>query len=156
MQFLWRLRNASFDSGYASSPGWLLEEFQDFLRDWVESTPEVDSHPALLRSGRAHRRQRQWHVLCWVLLVLTHLVLCSRRLLSHGMEKHAQSMLRLPSSFFLGNLDSFSLRPLYPADIFSSQDLREWIFLSPRALTLVSARWCRGRREFHSGANWSE
>ena len=34
-----------------------------FPRDWVDSAPEVDSRPALLRSGRALRRQRQWHVL---------------------------------------------------------------------------------------------
>ena len=42
-----------------STVGWLLEEFQVFLRDGVDSAPEVDSRPALLRSGRAHRRQRQ-------------------------------------------------------------------------------------------------
>ena len=29
--------------------GWLLEEFQDFLREGVDSGPEVDSRPALLR-----------------------------------------------------------------------------------------------------------
>ena len=41
-------------------PGWLLEEFFDFLRDWVNSTPEVNSP-----SWPARRRQRQWHVPYW-------------------------------------------------------------------------------------------
>ena len=27
----------------SASPGWLLEVFYDFLRDWVDSAPEVDS-----------------------------------------------------------------------------------------------------------------
>ena len=30
----------------SASPGWLLEVFYDFLRDWADSAPEVDS-PAL-------------------------------------------------------------------------------------------------------------
>ena len=37
-------RNAWFDKDTCSaSPGWLLEVFCDFLRDWVDSAPEVDS-----------------------------------------------------------------------------------------------------------------
>ena len=35
---------AWFDKDTCSaSPGWLLEVFFDFLRDWVDSAPEVDS-----------------------------------------------------------------------------------------------------------------
>ena len=29
-------------------PGWLLEEFHDFLHEGVDSAPEHDSRPALL------------------------------------------------------------------------------------------------------------
>ena len=70
-----------------------------FLRDWVDSAPEVDSRPALL--PQVARTSSTTAVACsiLVLLVFTHLALCSRRLLTHGMEKCAQSMLRLPSSF---------------------------------------------------------
>ena len=64
-----------------------------------------------------------------VLLVLMHLALCSRRLLTHGMEKYAQSMLRPPSGFFLGNLDNISMSPLYFADIFSSPNVTPVDFL---------------------------
>ena len=42
-------------------PGWLLEEFYDFLRDWVSRLLK-----SILRPAR--RRQRQWHVphwFCW-------------------------------------------------------------------------------------------
>ena len=53
--------------------GWLLEEFHDFLRDWVDSVPQVESRlispcrhtdvfPTIAgRSGRARRHSRQWH-----------------------------------------------------------------------------------------------
>ena len=51
-----------------------------FLPGCVDSAPEVDSRPAFLH-GRARRRPRQWHVFNMVLLVMTHLALCSRRLL---------------------------------------------------------------------------
>ena len=74
--------------------GWLLEEFQFFLHDWIDSAPEVDSRPALLRSGRALRRQLQWHVLYWFCWYLR----TSRCVPTHGMEKYAQSMLGPPSS----------------------------------------------------------
>ena len=82
---------------------WLLEEFQVFPRDWVDSAPEVNFRPALLleRSGRARRRPLQVACFLLVLLVFMHLALCSRRLLTRGMEKYAQSMLRPPSSVSL-------------------------------------------------------
>ena len=66
------------------------------------SDPTVDSRLALpCRSGHAHRRQRQLHVLYCFLLVLTHLTLSSvdcRQVCigSCCMEKCAQSMLGLP------------------------------------------------------------
>ena len=41
--------------------GWLLEEFHDFLREWVDSVPEVDSR--LISPCRHARRQLwQWHI----------------------------------------------------------------------------------------------
>ena len=70
----------------------MLEEFQVFyVTGW---TRLLRSILVLLFSlyGRAVA------CLLLVLLVLTHLALRSRRVLSHRMEKCAQSMLRPPSS----------------------------------------------------------
>ena len=54
-----------------------------------------------------------------VLLVSSHLELCSRRLLTHGMEKYAQAA----EQFFIGSLDNNL------ADTFSSLDVARVDFL---------------------------
>ena len=144
-------RNALFDSRYifCVSEG----RISGFLREWVDSAPEVDSRPALHSSWP--RTSSTTAVACFirVLLVLTHLALCSGRLLSHRMEKCAQSMLRPPSSFFIENLDIISISPLYFA-VFSAVGTLRWvIFRSPRRRRVLRCRglgrW-RGRRESDS------
>ena len=56
------LRNTWFDSGYIFFISlWMaLEEFQVFLRGWVDSDPEVVSC-RFSPCGHARRQQRQWH-----------------------------------------------------------------------------------------------
>ena len=66
-------RNALFDDGYMLCiiQGGFWKNFTFFymrgLTRFLRSS----------RSGRAFRRQRQWHVPHWVFLVLAHLALCS-------------------------------------------------------------------------------
>ena len=119
---LWRFRSCvswgramlwSTVDTYSASARATFGRIPGFLREWVDSALEVDSRPALLSSWP--RTSSTTAVACFllVLLVMTHLALCSRRLLSHRMEKCAQSMLRPPSSFFIENLDNISFSPLY-------------------------------------------
>ena len=81
---------------YSASARVTFGRIPGFLREWVDSALEVDSRPALLSSWP--RTSSTTAVACFqrVLLVIKHLALCSQRLLSHRMEKCAQSMLRPP------------------------------------------------------------
>ena len=102
--------------------GRLLDKFTIFLHDWVDSALR-----SILRPG--------WHIVdngsgmfILVLLVLTHLSLCS-----HDCRQS-------------GNLYIISTSLLYFQQVQCSDFLRESIFWSPRALTPVSARGLGGWR----------
>ena len=85
-----------------------------------------------------------------VLLVLMHLVLCSRRLPSSRMEKCAQFLLR--PTIFLGNLYIISTNTLFCC-IFSCAQSPPVIFWEPsttKSSSLSRARGWRGRRESDS------
>ena len=85
-----------------------------------------------------------------VLLVLMHLVLCSRRLPSRRMEKCAQYMVR--PTIFLGNLDTISTNTLF-CSIFSCAQSLLVIFWEPsttKSSSLSGARGWRGRWESDS------
>ena len=56
--------DSTVDTYSASVLGWLLEEFHDFLRDWADSVPEVDSR-RISPCRHARYRQRQWLVFFW-------------------------------------------------------------------------------------------
>ena len=97
---------STMDTCYASSRVAVGRVVYDFLHEGVDSAPELDSRPA------AHCRPRQWHVPCWVLLVLT----------SRCVPMIAGS---------LGNLYIFSTGLLYYQHVQRSNFLRESIFLEP-------------------------
>ena len=111
----------------------LWTNFTQCLRDWVDSAPEVDSRPALLSSQP--RTSSTSAVACFllVLLVLTHLALCSRRLLSHRMVDASA-----PKQFFLENLDNSSVSPLYFAVFSAVGTLRQVIFWEPSTTKISS------------------
>ena len=105
-----------------------LAFLQSVLVPQVQFLDRMLDIPVMLQSQVQNSSTTAVACIVMFLLVLMHLALCSRRLLTHGMEKYAQSMLR-PPSCFLGNLDNISMSPLYLADIFSSLDVAPVDFL---------------------------
>ena len=83
LPFFWGSRNAWFDYGYMiciiQGGFWVI--FYDFLRDWVDSAPEVDSRRSLhtwpMRKWPSSSSTVAWLAFYWFLLVM-HLALCSR------------------------------------------------------------------------------
>ena len=111
-----------------SCPGWLWQNFYDFLHEGVGSAPELNSRPARTSSTTA--------VACslLVLLVLTHLALCS-----HDCRQSADRCFSC-SRVDLEICTLFSTCSLYFSAFSTFEILRELIFWSPRALTGVSVR----------------
>ena len=135
---LWRFRscrgsrNALFDSGFVLcvSTTATFGSISGFLRVWVDSAPEDDFRPALWTSPCLRSWSRLWKFLsswprtssttavaCFllVLLVITHLALCSRRLAEWRSVRNRC----FAEQFFLKNLDNFSMSPLVFLQSFS-------------------------------------
>ena len=100
-----------------------------FLSEWVDSASEVASRLALLH-GRARRRPRQWHVFYLFLLVMTHLALCSRRLLAEWRSVHSRCF-DYRAVFFLENMDIISTSPSAFCSLSAVGRLRYVVFLEP-------------------------
>ena len=105
-------------------PGWLLEEFYDFLRGWVSRLLT-----SFLRFGR-HVVDKGSGMFLTGFAGLTPLSLCS-----HDCRQFADRCFSC-SRVALGNLCIIFHEP----PVFSSFSMFELIFWGPRALTVVSAR----------------
>ena len=115
--------------------GWLLEEiFHDFLRDWVDSTLEVDSRRfspcthGRRGSGRARRQQWQWHAFSWFCLCW-----CTSRGVPDDCRQSAEKCtvdfsLTLEMHLEICILFQIFYEPLYLFSMFSVEFLRESIF----------------------------
>ena len=102
---------STVDTYSASARGWLLGDFHILLREWVVSTPVVDSRPVLLRSGRALRRQRSgMYCTDFAGIFAPRAVFPT---IAHGDGEVCTVDASPAEQFFLGNLDNISLSPLY-------------------------------------------
>ena len=131
---------STMDTCYASSRV-AFGRIYDFLHEGVDSAPELDSRPALLPpvAGTSSTTAVACSIL--VLLVLTHLALCSHDCRQSG-EKYSRCF--GCSRDALGNLNIISPSLLYLSACSAFEFLRESIFWRPRALTPVSARGLEG------------
>ena len=127
-------------------PGWLLEEFHDFLHDGVDSAPVLDSRPA-------RRRPRQWHV-PYRFAGIDAPRAVFPRLPAVCREVHSRCF--CCSRLAHGNLYIiFFVLPVF-FSMFNVRNFARVDFCSPRALTGVSARRLGGGGGADAGSSLSD
>ena len=103
-----------------------------FLRDWVDSAPEVDSRPALLPQVVPHIVDNGSGVFHTGFAGI-HAPRAVFPTIAHSWHGEVCTVDASPAEqFFIGNLDNISMSPLFLADIFSSQRCASGFFGSPR------------------------
>ena len=124
---------STMDTCYA--PSWVaFGRIFDFLHEGVDSAPELDSRPALLLSGRhIADNGSAWSIL--VLLVLTHLALCS-----HDCRQFSEKCTVVAHEMHLEICTLFLRASCIFQRVQRSNFCASRFFWSPRALTPVSAR----------------